>query len=337
MKYSAALSLAVAPMAFAKAINNVYPPTKRNGHLKEAEESAHELISGEEQKIELGSDEAQWIHGSLEGAATQVIVIWANPGGEAGETTTVHEQMTVTETVTEGAATETAAASGTEAAAAATHTVTVGGEAGLVFTPQELQAAVGDMVIFSFQSQMHTATQSGFDTPCDPLDGGMDTGTQPNPNNTVSPPPQVAMQVMTAEPLWFYCKTGNHCGQGMVFSINPTEEKTHAQFQANAIAQKGEGEPSAIVGGDASAAPAESSAPAEATAPPAETASATAPAEGSEATGDFETGQGQVAEDGSCVCAVTCSKGNFPALEAQGVGAFGGFGGGIPRSMMEVN
>ncbi|KAK7755907.1 hypothetical protein SLS62_002194 [Diatrype stigma] len=310
MKYSAALSLAVAPMALAKAIHNVYPPAKRNGHMKE--ESGGDVLE------KISGDQSAFLHGgvSVEGA-TQVIVIWANPGASA-ETTTVNEQVTVTQTVTEAGATATEAA-------AATHTVTVGGDAGLVFTPTELTANPGDMVIFSFEKQMHTATQSSFDTPCDPLEGGMDTDTQPNPNNTISPPPQVAMQVMTSEPLWFYCKTGNHCGQGMTFAINPTAEKTFAQFQAKAIEQKGSGTPSAIVGGNSSAPPAaESSA---AAAPPAESASATASAGGAEATAGLEMGQGTVNPDGSCNCAVTCSMGNFPAMEAQGMGAFGGYAG----------
>ena len=55
----------------------------------------------------------------------------------------------------------------------------------------------------------------------------------------------------------------------MVFSINPNGMKSHAQFQAAAIAQKGEGADTAIVGGEG--VPAESSA-AEA---PAETGNAT--------------------------------------------------------------
>lgn len=60
------------------------------------------------------------------------------------------------------------------------------------------------MVIFEFHSQNHTATQSAFTTPCDPLAGGMDTGFMANPNNTMSPPPQVAMQVTVDTPL---CKS----------------------------------------------------------------------------------------------------------------------------------
>ena len=101
----------------------------------------------------------------------------------------------------------------------------------------------------------------------------------------------------------------------MVFSINPTAEKSHAQFQAKAIEQKGDGKPSAIVGGDSSAPPAE--------APPAATESGS-PAEAPEG---VETGNGNMDEAGNCHCAVQCANGNFPAMEAQGVGMFGGYGG----------
>lgn len=80
----------------------------------------------------------------------------------------------------------------------------VGGAAGLVFVPDQIKAAVGDMVVFTFMSQNHTATQSSFAKPCDPLAGGMNSGFMANPNNTVSPPPQVAMQVMVSDPL---CKS----------------------------------------------------------------------------------------------------------------------------------
>ena len=227
MKYSAALALAIAPLALAKSVRNVYPnaAAKRDGHLKGGEASypvateapkhevvetpAHEVVEAPAHEVveapahEVvggGSKEADWIHGAIgAGEATKVIVIWAHPGGEAAETTTIHEKETVT--VTEGAAHETAAPTEGGAGAEATHHVIVGGDAGLVFTPPEIQANVGDMVVFEFMSQMHTATQSSFDKPCDPLEGGMDTDTQPNPNNTISPPPMVAMQVMAAEPL----------------------------------------------------------------------------------------------------------------------------------------
>ena len=70
----------------------------------------------------------------------------------------------------------------------------------MVYTPNSVNAAVGDSVIFTFMSNNHTATQSTFNKPCEKMDGGVDTGFMANMNNTVSPPPQMAVQVMTTTP-----------------------------------------------------------------------------------------------------------------------------------------
>lgn len=123
-------------------------------------------------------------------AATSVILIWINPGAGA-QTTPINAAP---------AATAPPAASAPPAAAA-THQVTVGGNAGLIYQPSEIKAAVGDMVVFTFLSANHTVTQSTFEQPCVAMSGGMDSGFQANPNNTVNPPPQVAMQVMVDTPL----------------------------------------------------------------------------------------------------------------------------------------
>ncbi|KAK3345253.1 hypothetical protein B0H65DRAFT_548981 [Neurospora tetraspora] len=299
--------------------------------------------------------------GLTAGLNAQLNLLWVNLGGGAA-TTIINSEKTVTVTATQAAMVVNGAAGGadpvatappaanvpsaapatpTEPAgvaapvggAASTHTVTVGGPQGLAFSPAQTQAAVGDTVIFTFLSQNHTVTQSAFDKPCVSLPGGMDSGFQANLNNTVNPPPQVAMQVMVDTPLWFYCRQANHCGKGMVFSINPTAEKTQAQFQAQAIAQNGTGTDSGITGGKASAAP--SAAPsASASATVGGDTTATAVAGGAaQATGNIVTGVGQVAADGSCVCAVSCAAGSFPNMAAQGVNAFGGVGGSIPRAM----
>ncbi|KAI1281826.1 Cupredoxin [Xylaria sp. FL0933] len=317
MKYSAALSLAVAPLAMAKAIRNVYPVEARNNHL---------------QRLGGGNGVA------VEASNTQIIIIWANPGNNAA-TTTIQQAVTVTQTVTAGAAATTvgtatisAGATTTVAGTGATHTVQVGGSAGLAYSPSEIQANVGDMVIFTFMSQNHTVTQSSFATPCDPLAGGMDSNFQPNKDNSVVPAPQVAMQVMTTDPIWFYCKQTGHCGKGMVFSINPTAEKTQAIFQAMAIAQKGQGAGSAITGNATTSAVASDSAAATSIASATSVAGAT---ETASAGGAIQTGTGQLVA-GACVCAVTCGAGSFPAVNAQGIGNFGGVPGAIPASMAEV-
>lgn len=282
----------------------------------------------------------------------QAIVIWVNEGAGA-EASTVHEQKTITETITveeggeatevpcvDGTTTIDAGATGVVEHMGATHSVEVGGEQGLSYFPQEVEAKVGDMIIFTFYSKNHTVTQSSFDKPCELLDGGMDSGFIPNPDDSIDPPPQVAMQVMTEDPLWMYCAQGNHCGQGMVFSINPNAEKTHAQFQANAIAQEGDGDATGIVGGGDSAAPptgSETAAPSEGeAAPPADTAAPTEdgavlPTDASEpidgaVNGGVVMGVGTIGEDGSCQCAVMCGAGSFPNA-GQGANSFGGMPG----------
>ncbi|KAH7626970.1 Cupredoxin [Sordaria sp. MPI-SDFR-AT-0083] len=355
-------ALSLAPVALGKVAHNVYPDVRRGDIALEVRDKGNDNKNADandnnkknshkatEQEI---ADLAKLI-GLTAGLNAQLNLLWVNLGG-GSVTTIINSAKTVTVTATQAVTVVNGAAGGeatappaadvppaapatpTEPAgvaapvggAASTHTVTVGGPQGLAFSPAQTQAAVGDTVIFTFLSQNHTVTQSAFDTPCVALPGGMDSGFQANVNNTVNPPPQVAMQVMVDTPLWFYCKQGNHCGKGMVFSINPTPEKTHAQFQAQAIAQNGTGTDSGITGGTASAAP---------PAAPSATVGgggATAVAGGAaQATGNIVTGVGQVNADGSCVCAVACAAGSFPNIAAQGVNAFGGVGGSIPRAM----
>ncbi|KAI5457356.1 Cupredoxin [Mariannaea sp. PMI_226] len=314
MKYFATLALAcaLAPLSNALSVGEPvnYWPSRRDGHRgqnKDAEEielDLNKLKNGKDYKLRSGSK-------------TSVIIIWVNEGNGA-QTTTINEKVTVTQTVTAGAATA------TEAAAAASHTVTVGGPGGLAYSPDQLNnIPIGDTVVFEFLSQNHTVTQSAFNTPCDPLAGGMDSGFMPNPNNTVSPPPQVAMQVMVDTPLWFYCRQNGHCGKGMVFSINPTQEKTQADFQALAIKQKGSGSDTPITNPSATQV---NQAP-----PPAASTVVNAPPPPQDTNG-VVPGKGVVGSDGSCICVAVCSSGSFPAA-AQGVGAFGGMPGALPMDM----
>jgi plastocyanin len=349
MKFStaAAMALGMAPLALGKAVHNAYP-VRRDGHKVVAVGSGKNSVQASDQQLA----ELARLIGLNRGSGTSINFLWVNIGGGAA-TTVVGEAQTVTVTqtvggaagatpppavVTDGAGSTTVVAppTGTVGAGGATHSVTVGGPQGLSFNPQQISAAIGDTVIFSFLSQNHTATQSAFDTPCAALDGGMDSGYQANPNNTVNPPPQVAMQVMVDTPLWFYCRQGNHCGNGMVFSINPTAEKTHAQFQALAIQQNGKGAGGAITGNPPNADPnagtgGAADASSSAVTPPAATPTDAA---GAVNTG-IATGVGQVGADGSCVCAVQCSVGGFPNQAVQGRDSFGGFGGAIPMAMVE--
>ncbi|KHN97758.1 Cupredoxin [Metarhizium album ARSEF 1941] len=321
MKFSTAALTTVAPVAMARRGANVFPPVagifSRNVIKSEAGDHGVSPAKGVNRK-------------AVSANPGDVIVIWVNPGGIGADTTTVNDKITVTATVTAPAGGQASnalqgnalqgGASTSALAAGTTHTVTVGGDA-LKFTPEQLQnVATGDMILFKFLSKNHTVTQSTFAKPCVAKPGGSDSGFQPNPNNTKSPPPQQMWQVNTTDPQWFYCKQKtpkSHCGEGMVFSVNPTADKTHAMFQAMAVAQNGTGSATPITGGQQGVAPPRGG-------------NATAGAgRGPGAT----PGQGTVNGDGSCQCIASCSAGAFPAPAVQGVGAFGGMPGALPINM----
>jgi len=231
MKVSAVASLCLAPLALAKSVNNAYPQ-RRGQHASNVKDSRSLPIVGANSVIGNPNDifnSGLRGFGLQQNAISEVIILWFNVGGGAA-TTIVN---TVTETVVAGGGGGNAVntglppppglassigggqqvgapsptqgvggGTGTIGAGGTTHAVTVGGPAGgLTFQPAEISAAIGDMVVFTFLSANHTATQSAFDTPCQPLAGGMDSSFQPNPNNSVNPPPQVAMQVMVDTPL----------------------------------------------------------------------------------------------------------------------------------------
>jgi plastocyanin len=115
----------------------------------------------------------------------------------------------------------------------AVHQVKVGGT-GLIFDPPTLQGVgVGDRVQFVFQNKNHSATQSTFAAPCNPKEGGFDSGFQFVAANTAADQlPMWELTVQTTEPIWAYCKQGNHCASGMVFAINSVEnsDKNFAAF-----------------------------------------------------------------------------------------------------------
>ncbi|KAF5869861.1 putative serine-threonine rich protein [Botrytis fragariae] len=244
----------------------------------------------------------------VQAKSEEIIIIWTNDGNGAA-TKTVTETKTVAQVAGATAA----------AAAQATHTVVVGGAAGKVYTPETVNAAIGDMIVFNFEMANHTLTQSAFTTPCEKLaTGGMDSGFVPNST------PAMAMQVMVDTPQWFYCRQAGHCGSGMVFSINPTADKTQAQFKAMAVAQNGTGTQSAIQGGSSAGGASSGT-----------SSSAVASAAAAISTATVASGTGTVGTDGTCSCSCLCGQAAFPNAAVQGVGMFGGVSGAMSMSLLE--
>jgi len=123
---------------------------------------------------------------------------------------------------------------------AETFTVEVGADGALAFKPDQITGVKpGDDVEFKFMAKNHTVTQSSFAEPCKALDGGVNSGFLLVGNDTdlSAGQPTWTVTVQTEEPLWFYCRQKTpavHCAKGMVFSVNPTAEKSQEAFLAKA-------------------------------------------------------------------------------------------------------
>ncbi|KAF2710589.1 hypothetical protein K504DRAFT_405927, partial [Pleomassaria siparia CBS 279.74] len=134
----------------------------------------------------------------------------------------------------------------TAAALAEVHTVEVG-EKGLVISPNNFKAAVGDTVIFKLYEK-HDIAQSPFDKPCNPLNGGIYSGPY---SDTDGGKKKFVMNVTTTDPIWYYCSTPTHCINGMVGGINlPTDGNQTVQAYKDASAKaSGQTSPQKIFGG----------------------------------------------------------------------------------------
>jgi len=120
-----------------------------------------------------------------------------------------------------------------------------------------------------------------------------------------------------------YCKQaqGEHCGKGMVFSINAKldGDKTMAQFKQLAIKSNGTTlQDSAIQSVDPAAAAAPSTVTVQA-------GGAAATGSGALATATVVAGQGTDGAGQTCTCSCLCGMNSFPASAA--VNNFGGFAG----------
>ncbi|KAI0154278.1 Cupredoxin [Xylariaceae sp. FL1272] len=97
----------------------------------------------------------------------------------------------------------------------------------LTFSPNNIQAAVGEMVQFQFISGNHSVVQSNFDNPCEPItlhnasaagmfSGYMDVAA----GESTGMSPVYTMMISATTPVWLYCSQGKHCQAGMTMVIN---------------------------------------------------------------------------------------------------------------------
>ncbi|KAL4984459.1 hypothetical protein BDW68DRAFT_180649 [Aspergillus falconensis] len=104
----------------------------------------------------------------------------------------------------------------------ALHEIHVGLTGTQLFVPNQINANIGDKIVFIFHGGNHTLTQSSLETPCVPaaeFDSGFNNF-NPHQQDDIS----LTLTVTTLESQWFFCKQdkpSSHCHAGMVFAINP--------------------------------------------------------------------------------------------------------------------
>ncbi|RDB21255.1 Programmed cell death protein 5 [Hypsizygus marmoreus] len=184
-------------------------------------------------------------------AAFQAAATGSSPPSTTAASPTAPEIVTVTATVTvSGQALTTTYDSYPGSAAPTTglsvdHRIIVGGPGKLTYDPSNVTAQVGDTVTFEFHQKNHTVTASSFSAPCRALsltsgELGFDSGFMPV-SASATEFPSYTIDINDTNPIWAYCRQGNHCGQGMVFSINAIESgpNNFAAFKAKAIELNG--------------------------------------------------------------------------------------------------
>jgi plastocyanin len=138
------------------------------------------------------------------------------------------------------------------AALAKEHTIAVGDKAGnLVFKPDSIQAAEGDMVTFKFWPKNHSVAQATFANPCQPMQGGFWSGFVPTSDAEKVASTTFTYEVTNASaPIWFYCSQGKHCQNGMVGVINAPQsgDKTIDAFKTAAKAASDNVSPASTAG-----------------------------------------------------------------------------------------
>lgn len=126
--------------------------------------------------------------------------------------------------------------------APAVHKIVVGGPTGeLTYTPDAIEANVGDIVTFEFHQKNHSAVQSSLANPCGQVEGGFNSGFFPVDAGVTSGFPQWNFTVADTKPVWVYCAQGDglHCSKGMVFAVNCGKTgaaNSFAAFQKAAMA-----------------------------------------------------------------------------------------------------
>ncbi|KAI0025638.1 Cupredoxin [Xylariomycetidae sp. FL0641] len=129
------------------------------------------------------------------------------------------------------------------ASAQKVHVISVGSTNGdKIFSPDSVNANVGDMLQFQFRASNHSVVQSDFDHPCTPIaqnvpgTKGVFSGYMPvDASSSTGQIPVYTTKVMDTKPMWFYCSQATHCMGGMVMAVNVDTKSNATRSLANFV------------------------------------------------------------------------------------------------------
>ncbi|KAL3442705.1 Cupredoxin [Aspergillus insuetus] len=135
----------------------------------------------------------------------------------------------------------------TAAARANTHTVVAALGGSLTFSPDNVQAEIGDVVEWHFLAANHSVAQSDFANPCVPLDDSSSSSASPSgffpgfefvTTPGTQAPNVFQITITDSNPIWYYCPQGTHCQAGMSGVINQRYgegDATLAEYKRNSV------------------------------------------------------------------------------------------------------
>jgi len=141
-----------------------------------------------------------------------------------------------------GGASSTATSAAPSATSTTTNNVTdvLVGNGGLVFTPNTVQAKVGDTINFHFYPTGHSVAESAFNSPCSYMKGGIWSGSVSSSSGVAAN--MFSVTINDTNPHWLYCAQtiASHCQNGMVMVINPPADSqdTLAAYKSAAAGTK---------------------------------------------------------------------------------------------------
>ncbi|KAF7505918.1 hypothetical protein GJ744_012453 [Endocarpon pusillum] len=127
----------------------------------------------------------------------------------------------------------------------------------LEFAPNEVTAAVGDVLEFHFAGpgtgvlgSNHSVAQGVFENPCNPAPNGFFSGYMAVNATSTEANMVFRVPVKSTDPIVFYCTQGQHCTRGMYGVVNGAGDKTLQSYRRSITVNRNAVAPTTIGGGE---------------------------------------------------------------------------------------